>query len=147
MIASIEGNLREFNDNLKKEISKDISNKSEFVLEKVKELFFEICDATPIKTGQARSNWYMNVDSPSGSFKPVDKKYRLSAQQVRSINEQNSDISFDILKNNSIWIDNNTDYINQLENGSSKNQAPAGMVAVSLAKFNLAQRFKDMFNG
>ena len=63
---------------------------------------------TPVKTGKARGNWQCTIGSPAiGAWAPLSPT--------------------------AFYLTNNLPYIGRLEHGSSK-QAPAGMVAVTIAE-------------
>jgi len=139
MISEISGNLSAFNKKLKEIVDKEIQNKSEVLIDKTQDLFFDICKGTPIKTGHARKNWFMKVDEPDSKIISKEENEDISrSQAIREAekdNEKAADIKFNIKENDSIYIYNNVPYIRKLEDGSSK-QAPSGMVALSLAKFS-----------
>lgn len=109
-------------------------------------VYASVVKKTPVDTGRARGNWNVSVghedtstDDPSGyktSYRKRQKKNanegkktirppaKLKYSDMSSIPDPNGD--------ESIFISNNLPYITALEYGSSQ-QAPAGMVGVTLA--------------
>ena len=92
------------------------------------EVFRRIVLKTPVDTGRARGNWLIGIGSVpqgvldrlasgDGSGVVFEELAKLASLQPFSI----------------VWITNNLDYIEFLEQGSSR-QAPNGMVALSLAE-------------
>lgn len=89
------------------------------------EIFNSITRRTPVKTGRAQSSWQVSektlpltVPAP-GTYSGPDAAAAAAAAKVTGTTE--------------IYIVSNLDYIEALENGHSE-QAPIGMVAVSLAE-------------
>lgn len=96
------------------------------------DLYKRIVTRTPVDTGRAKANWQIDVvDSESvrgsagDSFSESDIQ-GLIASEISGLNLTIND--------NHVIIYNNLEYIGALENGHSQ-QAPGGMVAVSLADF------------
>lgn len=99
-----------------------------------------LVEATPIKTGFARSNWLPSIGT--ALLATVGQKQRLKA---RRRNRRQQDIKFGAqwagakklqgykLSRGSIFISNNTPYIHKLDAGSSR-QAPAGYIAMTIEK-------------
>ena len=84
---------------------------------------------TPVDTGRARGNWFVTIGSPSGAVSQgTDPGGQASIAR-------GSAVITGLTKPQAIWISNNLPYIVRLENGHSR-QAPAGMVAVSLAEMS-----------
>lgn len=96
------------------------------------QLFRAIILHTPVDTGRAASSWAMSKHNP-GDFvwPPIDKKTQASPAAAAGNAMQNIVPVDDV--NSVYYIYNNVEYILELENGKSR-QAPAGMVAVSLAE-------------
>ncbi|THK34675.1 HK97 gp10 family phage protein [Ensifer sp. MPMI2T] len=82
---------------------------------------------SPVKSGRFRGNWHASVDGPDGSVsEAVDKSGDATiAKGVATIETANS--------YQAIWIENNLPYGPALEGGHSQ-QAPVGMVAVTMAE-------------
>ncbi len=88
------------------------------------DLYRRIIERTPIDTGRARANWNIRLRHEDGTTENTDWQRQLNASE------------FDVtVQDNQVVIYNNLIYIEALEDGHSQ-QAPAGMVAVSLAEFN-----------
>ena len=81
---------------------------------------------TPVDTGRARGNWFTTIGNPSGA---VDA----GGSAGKAIGQLNAAVA-QLKLGDTIWMANNLPYINRLENGWSK-QAPAGMVAINVARF------------
>lgn len=81
-----------------------------------------VTERTPVDTGRARAAWQITVGEPStfimpeGVYGPPPPP-PMPAMSIKDV----------------VYITNNVPYIEYLEDGSSK-QAPAGMVALSLAE-------------
>jgi hypothetical protein len=84
--------------------------------------------ATPVDTGRARGNWFPSIGAPSAQvdISSTDKAGSASAARVVAL------VATAPL-GSTVWLSNNLDYIEKLENGSSK-QAPHGMVATNMAR-------------
>ena len=98
----------------------------------------EIVQRTPIDTGRAKSNWLVSTWGPMGGIRePFAYGFQGS---TKTANEQATiadgtyrinqfRITFGMEK---IYITNNLDYIELLELGSSKTQAPTGFVDLGM---------------
>lgn len=87
------------------------------------DLYSRITLRTPVDTGRARAGWALSVNAPSNWVPP---------EGLGGVQPVQSDISgFNL--DQVIYIVNNVSYVVYLENGSS-DQAPAGMVRISLAE-------------
>lgn len=115
--------------------SKDVRkwvNKTEERMEFVQrrtalEILMRLIQRTPVLTGRARGNWLVGVDRPpEGTVEYLDKDGSggFAMQKLMGV-----------VKGRVIWIVNNLPYIWKLEYGSS-DQAPQGMVRVTLAEFH-----------
>lgn len=87
--------------------------------------------------GRARANWAISIVTPSNSLSAnadpeegVETNYPISGLQEAAGFAAMSKAKF----GQTIWIYNNVRYIKRLEDGHSQKQAPAGMVAVSIAE-------------
>lgn len=93
------------------------------------EVFSRVVMRTPVDTGRARGNWQANVGSPAaGVVEATDTGGSDTVMEIANEVE-----SWDV-ENVAIYLVNNLPYIVALEDGWS-DQAPAGMVKVSLAEF------------
>jgi len=91
------------------------------------DVFARIVRKTPVDKGRAKGSWTISVNNADRTVQP-DGQASYPVPQVGALNVQPGD---------SIWISNNLPYIVKLEEGHSQ-QAPAGMVAVSLAEVDTA---------
>jgi hypothetical protein len=88
--------------------------------------------ATPVDVGRARSNWLVQLDTPSrrqiDAYVP-GQAGSTAAPNVSEALAQGREVvtRYDGDKNNAIVISNNLPYINRLNDGYSR-QAPAGFV-------------------
>lgn len=87
------------------------------------DLFLRIVQKTPVDTGRARSAWNIASGKPDLTTPAEGGDAAERARKVRQF--QYADPF------SKVFITNNLDYIEALENGHSK-QAPIGMVKVSL---------------
>lgn len=84
---------------------------------------------TPVDTGRARANW--NTTIGSANYAVSESFDKAGASTIAKAAARLSGFRC----GPSIWISNGLPYIGELEKGSSK-QAPAGMVAITVAEFN-----------
>lgn len=91
------------------------------------DLFGRITRKTPVDTGRARGSWTIAVNDANRTVPPAGQA-DYPIPQVGALALQPGD---------AIVISNNLPYIVALEQGHSQ-QAPAGMVAVSIAEIDLA---------
>lgn len=117
--------------------SLDVSNfiklatgNEDIVLRKIAlELFSRVIKKTPVKTGRARGNWQVGIGmAPSLSTNDRDKIGSATTSKGNSVLNK---AHF----GDKIFLVNNLPYIWKLENGSSKRQAPQGMVKITLREF------------
>lgn len=96
-------------------------NYDAIVTKTVIDLFASIVELTPVDTGRARANWAMSMDlNDKGDFVDLTDM---------------AEFEYTTKRGDTIWIWNNLVYIVPLEEGHSK-QAPRGMVALSLQRFD-----------
>jgi hypothetical protein len=83
---------------------------------------------TPVDTGRLRANWQVQINSvPSGEITETDASGGKTQRKAKS--------EIDKAKvADSIFLVNNLPYAEVIENGSS-DQAPAGMVEVTIAEY------------
>lgn len=86
------------------------------------DLFARIVKKTPKRTGRAQSSWTMAVNRVDRTVKPAGRKSYPPAKAPAVKNKVGD----------TIWISNNLPYIESLEQGRSRQQAPHGMVAISI---------------
>jgi len=102
---------------------------AEGVVKLQKTLVFEalsrLVQRTPVLTGRARSNWQVTIGQPSESQVGIDTATGTVTRGTAALAQ--------LPPYQIVWISNNVPYIQKLEMGSSK-QAPAGMVAVTVAE-------------
>ena len=117
-----------FTDDLKR-FERKTAGKMDQVGRKVAlELFKRIIYKTPVDSGRARGNRQVAIGSvPSGTIEIDDKEggATMSAATAASAGFNAGD---------TIYLTNNLPYIRRLEEGSSQ-QAPAGMVALTVQEF------------
>lgn len=93
------------------------------------ELLRRIILKTPVDTGRARNGWILTVGQPA-TTSPIDGSNDINAQLSGALAVLASYEEINVL-----WITNNVTYIRYLEQGKpgpGSQQAPQGMVAVSL---------------
>lgn len=112
------------------------------------EAFNSITELTPVDTGRARAGWALSINSPS-DFIPQDltpeersawrKKKKKGGKVPQSIFEK-PEPNFEVLAlidgSQPIFIINNLEYIEALEDGHSA-KAPAGMVRITVAALEI----------
>lgn len=92
-----------------------------------------IVERTPALTGHARGNWQVSIGSPvSGVVEGGDPSGAATlANGVAAIMADRDPFA-------TVWITNNSPYIQNLEQGDST-QAPSGMVALTVAELSRAK--------
>lgn len=100
------------------------------------ELLSRVVKKTPVDTGRARGNWQLGIDVvPLEVLEDVDKSGGSTITKGLSALKDLRGPGFQ-----TIFLSNNLAYIEALEEGHSQNQAPQGMLAVSIAE--LSESFK-----
>lgn len=109
-----------FSDDIRKFTAKTSQAHNKITRAATLELFSGVIKATPVDTGRARGNWQTTVGSPaSGSLEREDKG---GAEAIAEVEAKAPEGAGQVT-----YLSNNLPYIDELENGSSK-QAPEGMV-------------------
>lgn len=86
--------------------------------------------ATPVDTGQARSNWWVTLGSPTDATREAffpGEKGSTAAQNVAAVLGEGRSVISGRRNGTDVWISNNLPYIGKLNQGSSA-QAPAMFV-------------------
>ena len=99
-------------------------------------LVTELGETTPVDTGNAVSNWQVGLGAPVGNERtPHSPGNKGSTQQanVRATIAEAAMVIDTALPNENIHITNNTDYIRDLDRGTSA-QARTGMTKAAKAK-------------
>lgn len=128
------GDLRSFSKTMKL-IGANVSTNADVLVRKVAlAVDSTVVLATPVDTGQARSNWVVDVgdapneSDPSPPYSPGKGGSTAQANSTAAIDQGKTAIARYVGgRGESIWIENNLDYINELNEGKS-DQAPAGFV-------------------
>jgi hypothetical protein len=84
---------------------------------------------TPVDTGRARGNWFVAIGAPSAAVNGKPDKTGQGALNAGSA------VITGLTEAQAIYLTNNLPYIGRLEAGSSQ-QAPAGMVAITIAELD-----------
>lgn len=121
------------------DFSKSLMNLSEYATKGMEavirktciDLYRSIVERTPVDTGRAKVNWQIST-TDSDTVRHDKDGYSFN-EANKLIDDEVGDFSFDIY-DGQVIIYNNLEYISELENGTSE-QAPYGMVSVSLAEF------------
>ena len=107
--------------------SKDLTERQFILFHKkvVLEALARIVQKTPVDTGRARGNWQVGIGQPITT--ETDAKEKSGAGTLnRGVTALASLPPFAV-----VFISNNVQYIEYLENGTSK-QAPKGMIMVTI---------------
>lgn len=85
--------------------------------------------ATPVDTGALRSNWFVNIGAPSseGDAAMKDGGTRARAQAADELRA--------FKWGQTVNLTNNLPYASRIEFGGSKVKAPAGMLRVTVARY------------
>lgn len=119
--------------------------------ELTKELALSLISITPVDVSTALSNWQVGIDSPVSSFIEAHTPGVGGSTQATSAVEawQLAKIAADKGKpGQSYWLSNNTPYIIDLNNGSSR-QAPSMFIQKDIAytlQTKMAPIVKKVFN-
>lgn len=95
------------------------------------EFYRQVTIATPVDTGRARNGWEITTDTPSATI-PKEGKY-----PPPKIQEHGLQNIVNVAPEQTIYITNRVPYIEDLNNGSSKQQ-PARFVERSAARVQAA---------
>lgn len=112
------------------------------------DLHVEIVSRTPYETGTARANWNPSVGAPDLTVKPKQRYVQFAGEAISETAadtaREDAEKVFGPLRESkqldSLYISNALDYISILEEGRNEsagrgsNQAPNGMVLLSLQK-------------
>lgn len=115
---------------LKKFEDKSLDKVDTFTRAIALEVFRRVILKTPVDTGRARGNWQCAIAVPSSGVVEAEDRgggKAISAAADRVMGWKPADVA--------IFLTNNLPYIKRLEEGYS-GQAPAGMVAVTLAELD-----------
>lgn len=95
-------------------------------------LLKDIVQGTPVDTGLAKGNWQVTPgESATGTVETLDKEGSLTIATGSGLIS-----AIDPMKQ-IVWISNNLPYIESLEDGHSKQQAPHGWVELALQKVKM----------
>ena len=124
-IEEFERNIEKFRDYTKDQFK-------QLIVKIGVELLKGVVMMTPVDKGRARGNWQVEINSATDKvLETVDKMGGNTIEKGLAV--------LQTLKNNGIgqviYMCNNVEYIIGLEEGTSQ-QAPHGMVAVTLARLN-----------
>tara|TARA_R110000796_G_scaffold19198_4_gene57529 strand:+ start:1120 stop:1530 length:411 start_codon:yes stop_codon:yes gene_type:complete len=92
------------------------------------EMFKRVIYKTPVDTGRARANWQVTIGSQASGTVEIDDKSGGATMSKATA------ASAGFKAGDTIYLTNNLPYIRKLEEGSSQ-QAPAGMVALTVQEF------------
>ena len=94
------------------------------------EAFRRVILRTPVDTGRARGNWQASIGTPiGGTVETLSKGFAAAASaQFAKVK--------DLKPFNIIFLTNNLPYILVLEGGDHSDQAPQGMVSVTLQELS-----------
>ncbi len=143
-MADFEIDLSGFKRQLGKFAKEELSRKLMEVQKKIVLMALRrVVEMTPVDTGRARGGWLVSINAPSPEKVEDFKRAQFAAGEETehpTLNELGQEVvtkGLAILKTlkpfQVVWITNNVDYIEFLEEGHSK-QAPAGMVAITVAE-------------
>jgi hypothetical protein len=130
MIDDISENAAAFGRALDTLTALAMDSASQIVRKALVDVSGDIVDDTPHDTGRARAGWMLARDNPPEEA-PTDGEYPAfmgDAPSHRNVSNVQHSKSWEW------WIANNVEYIEKLENGSSR-QSPTGMVANALGAF------------
>lgn len=109
-----------FSDDIRKFTTKTSQAHNKITRAATLELFSGVIKATPVDTGRARGNWQTAVGSPAQA--ETDREDKSGGAAIAEVEAKTPEGAGQVT-----YLSNNLPYIDELENGSSK-QAPEGMV-------------------
>lgn len=122
-----------FPKDIEKWIRKTKASEDKVIQKVCLEISSSIILRTPVDTGRARGNWEASIGTPSS--KTTESLSKSGQSAIRKASALSKDAP-----GSKFFLVNNLPYIKKLEEGSS-GQAPAGMVAVTIAAFkNIVKR-------
>lgn len=86
-------------------------------------IFTAIVEGNPVDTGRSRAGWAISIGSPDVPTPPPGNYGPPPAPDLSAIDGKQI-----------VWILNNVEYIEALEEGHSQAQAPNGMVRLAIAR-------------
>ena len=116
-----------FSSDIKKATEKYKKGYNEVVDVSLFKLSRSVVFMTPVDEGRAQGNWFASVNGFDGT--KVTNKTGPDMSQIDSIT--------DGVAGNTFYLINNLPYIGKLEFDGHSDQAPSGMVRVSLENFHL----------
>lgn len=139
-VTDIQTNAAAFSRALM-DLSDEIDGSIEAVIRKACfDLYARIVKRTPVDTGRAKASWGIGTEH-SGAVAPegehsVTELHNFAPSDISSavISSTTGLFTFSI-NDDQVVIYNNLEYIEALESGQGSDQAPSGMVAISLAEF------------
>jgi len=105
------------------------------------DLLTRIVEKTPVDTGRARANWQVSVNAPETTQVSYRNDKHINAERDESgvmskVIGEGGMVIESVELGEDIFITNNLPYIEVLETGDHSDQAPQGMVALSVAEVN-----------
>ena len=99
----------------------------------------ELAIRTPIDTGMAKSNWIVTINKQTIAV--IEPHYfgihgSTNTQTIKTVQERGKYAIQQYKNGDTIYIQNNTPYIDDLESGKGSKQAPNGFVRQSIARAN-----------
>lgn len=147
-MSDFQTNLDEFNKELEAFVA-DIPNQVTAIQKKiVLEALRRVVLRTPVDTGRARANWQVTIAKPAtgvvSEFEDVGTGTKRAAAPGMEVGgedvfEKGLAVIADLPPYQIVYVSNNVNYIEFLEEGSSE-QAPEGMAALTVQE--LRQMFK-----
>jgi len=117
---SFSNDIKKFNEKAQKAATKIFRGSA-------LEIFKAIILRTPVDTGRLRGNWFSTINSPSSEISD-------SASGTRSLGEAVTTTRQAKL-GDSIYLINNLPYAEIIESGRGSNQAPRGMVGITVLEW------------
>lgn len=130
--ATLSNSLRQQAKNIKSNTSLLVRRCATVVIE-------ELAVRTPIDSGRAKSNWIVTLNSPTvARIEPhhFGVLGSTAPQTIKTVQARAAIVINRFKIGDTVIIQNNLDYIDDLEKGSSK-QSPAGFIHQSLARIPL----------
>jgi hypothetical protein len=119
-LGDFQGDVEEILDNSIRKIALDVDQ--------------NLVLGTPVDTGRAKANWQTSINILKNNQIDWDKSTAGAAEQ-RAIQEAQTVLA-QMPKFPVVWIQNNLDYIERLNDGSST-QAPSGFVDTAVEAANI----------
>lgn len=124
-MADVVDNLDSFVREVKGFRKEEIDKAAVAIVKKIAlEALRRLAQKTPVDTGRARGNWQTTIHAPANG--------QLGIRAPSEVEAEANGVLSTLAPYQVVYLTNNVDYIEALEDGHSKTQAPDGMVGPTM---------------